>query len=305
MNENKSPAVAAIDMGTNSFLLLVLGADGAVIHDESQIVKLGQGLNLTKKLHPDALSRANVTLTQFREKLDSIKMSGVEIKKTLALATSAARDASNSGDLKTICENLNIPLEIISGEREAELTFRGAVYGLNKNESLSVLDIGGGSTELVQGKEFINSRISLNIGCVRITEMFFEWEFSCETISKASEYIQKELNKIPLEIKNSTHWIAVAGTPTSLASIELGGFDPQRVDGYILSKSQLEIRLKQMQQSSTDQLVKTWGLQRGRAEVLPAGTLILLEIMNHLNISSIQVSTRGIRFGLAYELQQS
>lgn len=294
--------VAAIDIGTNSFLCTIAekSKDGfRILSDEVEIVRLGQGLaNNTKKvLHPDALARAKDTLSRFADKINLLN-----VEKTLAIATSAARDAENKQDLMAIAEAYKIPLRIISGEEEARLTFQGAMMDHDANTSL-VIDIGGGSTEFLflENEELIGR--SLDIGGVRLTEMFFTSDVPTnDEIKNLKEFIKNQLKTLvlPLSPKN---WVAVAGTPTTLASMYLGlkDFDESKLQNLKLSINDIKSLLQKMM-VPLEKRKTLIGLNPKRADIIIAATHVLVESMSFFNKSEIIVSTKGIRFGVLKEL---
>lgn len=234
--------IASLDLGTNSFLCLisevVSSSEIKILHDEVKIVRLGQELGKTGRLHSDALQRADECLRKFSEVIKSQKVDQVQ-----AVATAAAREASNSEEFLKICEKYNIPLVTISGEEEARMSFQGAI---NPNEEKKVLliDIGGGSTEYIVGKKgHIELARSLPYGVVKLTE---KW-ISAQPVNTDQEknlraFIQAQTEALWTQIENlrpEKIW-AVAGTPTSLASASLGGnFDAKKIDGFCLTKTLL------------------------------------------------------------------
>jgi exopolyphosphatase/guanosine-5'-triphosphate,3'-diphosphate pyrophosphatase len=301
--------VAALDLGTNSFLCLIAEVEGGQItkiySDEVQIVRLGQDVNRTRQFHPEALVRARQCLSKFGAAIAQHKP-----EKILAMATSAARDVRNSEELFSIGRELGIPIEIIPGEREADITFRGAVSGLpNNGQRRAVVDIGGGSTEIIAGdsKGVIYGE-SLDVGAVRLTEMFFPNQPpSLANMKQFQEYLNARLRPLAAKIRNlNVHEVlAVAGTPTELASSTLGGFDPVRIDRYLLSKIELQDWVARFMKTGPEERIENFQISRGRADVILAGTLILEAVREELGVPHLQVSTRGVRFGVALELANS
>lgn len=298
--------VAAIDLGTNSFLCLIAEIESGKItkiySDQVKVVRLGQGVNQTKRFHPDALQRARECLASF----------AAEIKKqnpdrVLAMATSAARDVTNSEELFKIGKDCGIPIQIIPGGKEAEITFSGATSALPRDgKNRLVIDVGGGSTEFILGRDhgLIESK-SVDIGCVRLTEALItaqptaedELEVVIQTIKDRTKDIFSRLraNKID-EV------IAVAGTPSAIAAIELGGFDANKVDGYLLSRQSLQQWVGKLAKLSVEEKMNLYNLERGRADVILVGTTILWVSLEQLNLQKLMVSTKGVRFGVALEL---
>lgn len=294
---------ASLDLGSNTFLCLISEIENQkiikVISDQVEVVRLGQGLSSAKKFHPDALIRAKNTLEKFKKVIDQEKPDAI-----LAMATSAARDAENKEELFKICKDLNIPLEIIPGAQEAEITYRGSISGATSNKTRLVLDIGGGSTEFIFGQgDIISAGQSLNIGCVRLTEKFIlQQPTPFEQIQSLQNFVQKEIASIIHLSKTPVQEIlAVAGTPTTIAAVELGGFDAKKIDGYILTLENLNTWLKKLTPMSVDEKL-TVGFPQGRADVILVGIVILIETLRAFNLNQITVSTRGVRYGVALEL---
>ncbi|MBC7753646.1 MAG: Ppx/GppA family phosphatase [Moraxellaceae bacterium] len=293
--------VAALDLGSNTFLCLICevnqGQIEKIYSDEVQVVRLGQGLSLSKKIHPDALVRARSALTDFAQSIQKHKP-----EKILAMATSAARDAENKQELFKICEELGIPLEIISGDQEAQITYSGSVSGL-KTPPLKtlVVDIGGGSTEFIVGLgSNLLSGHSQNIGCVRLTEKYISHQPTSETEIKNCKneilkIIQESKKKLNLDIDQI---LAVAGTPTALVTAELGGFDAARIDGYKLTANKLNEWLAKLVTATVEEK-QNMGIAQGRADVILVGVLILLATLEVFCKDEIIVSTRGVRYGVA------
>lgn len=298
--------IAALDLGTNTFLCLIAegNKDGIVkVHkDLMQVVRLGQGIDKTGQFHPDALTRAKACLTEFKKEIDH-----ENVERILAMATSAARDAQNGSELFKIGESLGIPIEIIPGEDEARITYQGATVGLKsspKNVSL-VIDVGGGSTELIVGRgdQIIFSQ-SLNLGGVRLTERFVsDQPVSFDQQQALKKHIAEQISQILPDLKKNPieQVIAVAGTPTSLVALEIGGFDDKKVDGYFLTKERLEYWVQEFAKTSVE--FKRAQYQLGeRADIIYAGALILLSTLEALGLSGMTVSTKGVRYGVALEL---
>ncbi|MDZ4662916.1 MAG: Ppx/GppA phosphatase family protein [Pseudomonadota bacterium] len=297
--------MAGIDLGSNTFLCLIVDiVDGKIqktLYDEVRVVRLGQNLFESKKFHPAALKRADECLATYSE---NIKKYNVE--KIFAVATSAARDAENKDELFKIGLQHNIPIKIIDGKTEAQVTYIGSTVGVSESESVAVIDVGGGSTEVVckdSGGQFIKH--SFNLGCVRLTEKFI----SKDPISKT------ELDNLKCFIENSIseksdllkkmhpmRIIAVAGTPTTLADILLGGgFDQEKIDNYFISCELLVEWIERLSQLSNHERLSIKGMARGREDVIVSGLVILSELVKVLGLEGIFVSTKGVRYGVAIE----
>lgn len=295
--------IAALDLGSNTFLCLIAEITstgvGEVYADQVQVVRLGQELDKNKYFHSEALQRARKTLSEFSELIKKHKP-----EKILAMATSAARDATNKEELFKMCAEFNIPLEIIPGNKEAQITYQGATSGAdNFKENLLVLDIGGGSTEFIigQGLNILFSQ-SLNLGCVRLTERFLKSAPHSEIeIAQLTQYVQAEIGSmVQTQQLTAKTILAVAGTPTTLAAVELGGFDEAQINGYKLTFKSLTNWLHRLLPLTTEQKINL-GFPQGRADVMCVGLIILIETMKAFNLTEIQVSTRGVRYGVAIE----
>ncbi|MFN3453721.1 MAG: Ppx/GppA family phosphatase [Pseudobdellovibrio sp.] len=295
--------IASLDLGSNTFLCLISEVEDQkiknVMSDHVEVVRLGQGLSQSKKFHPEALKRAEACLKRFKGIIEAAKPDAV-----LAMATSAARDAENRDELFKICKDLDIPLEIIPGDKEAEITYRGSVSGVQSNAHRLVVDIGGGSTEFIfgQGSRILNAK-SLDIGCVRLTEKFIPNQpTNLSEIESLQKYIYAELKKIKqLSNESPAEILAVAGTPTTIAAVEIGYFDPKKIDNYKLTRENLLNWLTKLTGLSVAEKIKL-GFPEGRADVILVGIVILIETLNLFKKDEILVSTRGVRYGVALEL---
>ncbi|MDB2426181.1 Ppx/GppA family phosphatase, partial [bacterium] len=162
--------VATIDLGSNSFLLAIFEMENnkiiSNIHDECVITRLSEGVDKNKILSAAALKRAKDCLTNFRKTIDKYN-----VEKIVAVSTSAARDAKNKEEFLKIGNDLNIPVQIIPGQKEAELTFKGATFEHENPKDYCVIDVGGGSTEIITQSDQIGS-FSFDVGSVRLTEKF-------------------------------------------------------------------------------------------------------------------------------------
>jgi exopolyphosphatase/guanosine-5'-triphosphate,3'-diphosphate pyrophosphatase len=297
--------VAALDLGTNTFLCLIAEGDSTGIKkvhkDLMKVVRLGQGVDKTGEFHPDAIKRARECLIEFKKEIDA---AGVD--QVLAMATSAARDAKNGDELFKIGRELNIPIEIILGEDEARITYQGATAGGVKADQVTlVVDVGGGSTEFIEGRDGkILFGESLNIGAVRLTEKFVTNQPIAENEKqKVWDYIDQELKKVLPELKKHSvdQIVAVAGTPTAIAAVELGGFDEKKVDGYILSADRLHHWVQEFGNTTVQTKQEKYQLG-GRADIIFAGVSILWKLVTALDHKGITVSTKGVRYGVALEM---
>jgi exopolyphosphatase/guanosine-5'-triphosphate,3'-diphosphate pyrophosphatase len=302
--------VAALDLGSNTFLCLIAEVkhfDGGaalekVYFDTVEVVRLGQGLEQSKSFHPEALHRADACLKKFAKIIEEHKP-----EKILAMATSAARDATNKQELFNIARKHNIPLEIIAGEKEASITYQGAVSGFKSSgQNLMIVDIGGGSTEYIFGKDqVLMAAESFNIGCVRLTEKFISSHPTAnEEVEKVIQFVDESIIKARDLMPQGfmvDQILAVAGTPTSLVAAQLGAFEVSRIDGAILTKEGLESWLSQLKNATVEEKVKM-GIPSGRADVILVGVIILLRTLDLFGLKQMMVSTRGVRYGIALEV---
>lgn len=300
--------VAALDLGTNSFLCLIAEVDGGriqkIISDQVEIVRLGQDVNKTKRFHPQALARAKACLERFQKTILQHQP-----EKILAMATSAARDVQNAEELFKIGRDLGIPIEIIPGEKEAEITFQGSTSAFPADGIVrAVIDIGGGSTEIIAGQNGkpLGGK-SVNIGGVRLTELFFPNQPPTSAqVETLRDHSRQQLNDLVEQIRmfKPQELIAVAGTPTELAAASLGGFDAQKIDGFLFSTQDLKTWISKLKTSTTLERTTKYGISAGRADIILAGVLILDLILEMLPAEKVSVSTRGVRFGVALNLEK-
>lgn len=298
--------VAALDLGTNSFLCLIVEGDSSgikrVLSDNVKVVRLGQGVDKTRAFHPEALARAKACLQEFKKVIDEL-----HVDRILAMATSAARDASNGQELFKMGEELGIPIEIIPGADEARITFAGATVGsVAPNDNCIVIDVGGGSTEFIVGSQAaLSFSKSLNVGCVRMTEKFISSQPVSEKERFAlEEEIRKEILQILPELERhpAQEILAVAGTPSALAAAELGGFDADRVHGFVLDQATLKKWCDILANSSVKEKTGKYKIEPGRADVLFVGATILHQFLQLLKRPSMKVSIKGVRYGVALEI---
>lgn len=304
--------IASLDLGSNSFLLLLceagVGGINTVHKDMIDIVRLGQGLSSNKRFLPEALGRAENTLHTFKQHIDAFKPDLI-----LAKATAAARIAENKQELLSIGNLMGIPIDIIPGEKEAQVTYQGVFWGrsFDKSEYNLLIDIGGGSTELIVGRGMdIEYSISVPFGAVLLTERFIK----NHPVSAADE--QNLRQQITLEIKTALASIArfpikntyaVAGTPTTLAQIMLGGYDDARINGFQLTTASLLDLENKLKVRSIDERINELGVPKGRADILYAGAVLLRTLIESILSPSVVVSTRGVRHGIVadYFLSQA
>ncbi len=295
--------VAVIDIGTNTVLLLVASFDrqGTItpLRYEQQVPRLGKGIDARGALQPDAMQRVVRVLRDYREMIRPLGVAS-----TVVCATSAARDAANREEfVNLVLRETGFHIEILSGEDEASWTYRGAVSGIPDLGRATVLDIGGGSTEISTGMGGrLLQRASLNIGSVRMTERFFKNDPPLPAeIDAAAQLVRTVLSAVDTRETASSTLIAVAGTATTLALLAQGQttFSLEAVSGARLGVSEVE-RLFGMLRDMSSTAIRTLSeVLEGRNDVITAGALILREVMRHFGFTAMIVSERGVRYGLA------
>jgi exopolyphosphatase / guanosine-5'-triphosphate,3'-diphosphate pyrophosphatase len=299
--------VAVVDIGTNSTRLLVADVRHARVSElerHTTITRLGEGVDRTGRLQDAAIERVLATCDAYRHTID-----GFSVDRAVAVLTSAVRDAANGPEFEqTLSERLGFEAETISGEREARLTYLGATAERSHRESLLVLDIGGGSTELVVGTaDALEFHVSTQIGSVRHTERNLRSDPPTRSeLARCAAEVRAELERaVPPEIRSRTSdGTAVAGTPTSFAAIDqrLEPYDRERVHGYRLSLDACERILSELSALPLERRRRVRGLHPDRAPAIVAGGIILSEAMRAFSLGSIEVSEHDILAGAALEI---
>jgi exopolyphosphatase / guanosine-5'-triphosphate,3'-diphosphate pyrophosphatase len=284
--------VAAIDLGTNTTRLLVADVDGDQIDEvvrRTRITRLGEGVDARRQLLPLPIARVRNCLTEYRRELESL-----DAERTLLVATSAVRDAENGeAFLGEIEWSYGFTTRLLSGAEEAELTLRGV--GETDSSSL-IVDIGGGSTELIGGAQ----RISLDIGAVRLTERHLP---SNPPAAEELEACAATVRSVLPDGPRPERAIGVAGTITSLAALDLGlpEYDPERVHGHRLTLDGVQQQLSRLASMPLAERRQVPALDPERAPVIVAGAVILQEVLAHFGLEEIEASERDILHGAALE----
>jgi exopolyphosphatase/guanosine-5'-triphosphate,3'-diphosphate pyrophosphatase len=302
--------VAVVDVGTNSTRLLVAEvADGRVreLDRRTIVTRLGEGVDAAGRLSEAAMERVSRACAEYRKAIDE---AGAE--RVVAMLTSAVRDAANGAELERELERrFGFEAQTISGEREARLTYLGATSTRHHVASTLVLDIGGGSTEVVVGQgDRVQFFVSTQLGSVRHTERHIHTDpptpaelQACRAAARA------ELEAaVPHEMREQVNQgIAVAGTPTSFAAIELelDPYDPERVEGHRLTLAACERILGELAGLPLAERRLVTGLHPDRAPTIVAGGTILVEGMRLFHLDEIEVSERDILHGAALEAARS
>jgi exopolyphosphatase/guanosine-5'-triphosphate,3'-diphosphate pyrophosphatase len=295
------PVLAAIDCGTNSTRVLVSDGGERTLDRRNTITRLGKGVNATGRLDPVAIDRTVEVLRGYRSVMDEHGVSRIR-----ATATSAARDAANSDDFFDAAEAvLGIRPELISGDEEASLSFAGAVGELDPADGpFLVLDIGGGSTEFAFGTEHVESSISVDMGCVRVTEQFLHGDPPlAEELSAALSVIELHLDDVVRtvpQVAGARRLVGLAGTITTIAAIELGlaDYDRDAIHHFHLTKAMAEDVFRTLATESLADRLHNPGLEAERADVIVGGACVLVQVMRQLNIDEMLVSEADILDGL-------
>ncbi|WP_433121423.1 exopolyphosphatase [Micromonospora sp. CA-246542] len=308
--------MAAIDCGTNSIRLLVadLPAESAGpqapltdVTRRMEIVRLGQGVDRTGRLAPEAIERTRVALASYAADIEKLGAERVRM-----CATSASRDAANAADFtEMVRQTLGVAPEVVSGDEEARLSFTGAVRGLpaDAQEPFLVVDIGGGSTEFVVGdRAGVRSAISVDIGCVRMTERHLAGDPPTPEQVAAAEadvaaVVDRALAAVPG--REAATLIGLAGSVTTVVAIaqNLQGYDPERIHHARVSYEEVARVTTDLLARTSAQRLEIPVMHPGRADVIGAGALVLRVIMERAGMPSVVASEHDILDGIAWSLQ--
>ncbi len=303
--------VAAVDCGTNSLRLLIARfSDGtpAELHRELRIVRLGEGVDRTGRLSDAALGR---TAAALREYAATIAQFGAQ--RVRFVATSAARDASNRAQLEEMVRDcLGVEADIISGAEEAALSLRGALSGLAGDEPALVLDIGGGSTELVLGvpaEPAVRAAVSMDVGCVRLTERWLADDPpTAEQVAGLCADVATHLDTLDPVLRRAAgkHVIGVAGTVTTIAALalELASYDRARIHRAVVPTGAVLRVTEQLLGMTHDQRAARPVIHPGRVDVLVAGALILRTVLQWAGAAELIASESDILDGIAAGLAE-
>lgn len=304
---------AAIDIGTVTARLLIADVDEAGVVTEvcrkTAICNLGVGVDKTGLLAPEAIERVRMVVGDYARTIADLQPAGGAPIVVIANATSASRDAKNSGDFVAVLAELGIELSVIPGQKEAALSFAGASSAF-PGERVVVLDVGGGSSEIIAGQAGCtpNHAHSFNIGCRRVTERYLHSDPpAAEELASAAAWIASEmreyLDMLSSDGFGSCRIVAVAGTATSAISMreEMQEYDSSRVHGAVASRADIDGLLAKLSALSLAEREHVIGLDPQRAPVIVAGMLILQQIMDVLGADSFTVSERDILHGIVLD----
>jgi exopolyphosphatase/guanosine-5'-triphosphate,3'-diphosphate pyrophosphatase len=303
--------VAGIDCGTNSIRLLIadLPDDGGELRDVTrhmEIVRLGQGVDRTGALAPEAIERTRVALARYADEIAAAAVDRVRM-----VATSATRDASNAHDFHDmVMATLGTPAEVVTGAAEAALSFSGAVIGLAPDlpRPYLVVDIGGGSTEFVVGSSTVDAAISVDIGCVRMTERHLRGDPpTAEQIAAAradiSSTVERALSKV--DGTRARTVVGLAGSVTTVTAIALGlpEYDAERIHHSRVRFDEVAAVTGRLLGLTRQERLAIPVMHPGRADVIGAGALILQTILEKVGAPAVVASEHDILDGICYSLR--
>jgi len=302
--------VAAIDIGTNTVLLLVAERDAAgqlvAVEERATITRLGEGVDKTRALQPAAIERTNTAIDRYAEIVERLGVERVDV-----VGTSAMRDAGGGEAVRAhVRSKLGVEARTISGDEEARLAFAGALSGIASvpaSSRVRVFDIGGGSTEVVHGvrgeAELVFAH-SYDVGSVRLTERHVKNDPPLESELEAVRADARAAFSSTPAFDSDVPPVGIAGTMTTLAAVSLrmAAYDGARVHGYTMPVSEIERVVAELAHLPLAERSAVPGLEPKRADVVVAGGLVALAYLEQAGASEVMISDRGVRWGLAERL---
>jgi len=302
--------LAVIDLGTHTALLLIADVEGGrftVVRQEQRIIGLGKGIGKSGRILPESVDLACETLREYQAIIQSMK-----VQETRLVATAVLRDPANAPEvIATLQERSGIPVTVISGDEEARLIYFAGVHAFPRKRDYTVIDIGGGSVEFVQGSETEIHRLkSLPLGAIKLTERFIH-TFPTPEIellnlrSCLSDSYSHELTSFRKMTTGSI--IGIAGTFTTAAAmiLKLSEYDPARITGASLTKKDVSLFLDRVATMSLEEQKRIPGLHPKRAGYIVAGLAIIESFFDWFGTTTITVSDLGLRFGVLLDWMQS
>ena len=299
--------VAAVDCGTNSIRLLVADVDGRAkkdLHREMRVVRLGEGVDRTGTLAPQAIERTRIALVDYAATCRDLGVEQVRM-----VATSASRDAENRDDFRTMVRAvLGAEPEVVTGDEEAALSFVGATRELDPADGpFLVMDIGGGSTELVLGTTAVTAARSVDVGCVRLTERRLhgdpptgvEIDAAVADIDAAVDLVRAV---VPVEQARTA--IGLAGSVTTVAALALGlpSYDAERIHLSVLAADDVRRVTADLLAMTRARRAALPVMHPGRVDVIGAGALVLRTLVDRLGLAEVLVSESDILDGIAWSI---
>jgi exopolyphosphatase/guanosine-5'-triphosphate,3'-diphosphate pyrophosphatase len=301
------PAVAAVDCGTNSTRLLIVSA-ARPVERLMRITRLGQGVDESGRLQPSAIARTLAVLAEYRQRMDVHRVARARL-----VATSAVRDARNGEEFLALASaTIGVRAELLDGETEGALAFAGAtsVLGLDPTDAV-VVDIGGGSTELVVGGPQTRA-VSLELGCVRLTERFFAHDPPTHAeLEAAARYVDAQLEvaaeKLPELADRGRVLVGLAGTVSTLGALSQGltHYERDRIHGTRLSQADVRLWCDRLAAERSRQRAQRPGLSPGREDVIVGGVVVLREVMERFGFEYCTVSEADLLDGIAATLESA
>ncbi len=305
-----SRRVAVIDIGTNSTRLLIADVEGTEVDEiyrESRVTRLGRGVDYSGQLSADGIEAVCEAIASYMPRI-----ADEESETTMVIATSAVRDAANGqAFVAELRERFELGASIIDGDQEANYTYLGTTSGRSGDENLLVVDIGGGSTEMIVGRGPTPTfHTSLQAGVVRHTERLLTGD---PPTSAELEALAKDIGKLVaaaldgVELPQVDRAVAVAGTPSSLAAIdlELEPYDSKAIEGHKLPLRTVQWWLSRLASMPLAERKQVPGLHPDRAQAIVAGVVILIEIMRNFDVLEVEVSEHDILYGCAITAARS
>ncbi len=299
--------VGAIDCGTNSIRLLVTDVDGggqADVHREMRVVRLGQGVDRTGELAPDALERTRAAVVDYAATCRELGAERVRM-----VATSATRDARNRDAFHDmVVDALGVAPEVVSGAEEAALSFDGATRGLDPADGpFLVMDIGGGSTELVLGSTSPQAALSVDVGCVRLTERHLADDPpTAPQIAAAQADVDAALARVRavVPVEQASTAVGLAGSVTTVAAIALAldAYDPDRIHLSRIAAADVAAVSSRLLAMTRAERAALPVMHPGRVDVIGAGALVLATLVDRLGLADVVVSEADILDGIAWSL---
>jgi exopolyphosphatase/guanosine-5'-triphosphate,3'-diphosphate pyrophosphatase len=299
--------VAAIDCGTNSIRLLVADVSGDQLTDvirEMEVVRLGQGVDRTGRLAPEAIERTRIALASYAS---AIRESGAE--RVRMVATSASRDASNAADFRAmVLGTLGAEPDVITGDEEARLSFTGAVRGLGDTPApYLVADIGGGSTELVVGSSNVDAARSVDVGCVRLTERHLHSDPPTPAQVRAAQRdiaaaVALAAQTVPLASAGT--FVGLAGSVTTVVALALGltAYEPLAIHHARISFEDVSKVTDMLLAATRAERAALPVMHPGRVDVIAGGALVLRTLMTEAKLPDVVASEHDILDGIAWSL---
>jgi exopolyphosphatase/guanosine-5'-triphosphate,3'-diphosphate pyrophosphatase len=304
--------VAAIDCGTNSIRLLIADVSGGRLTDVArrlELVRLGEGVDRTGRLAPEAIERTRLALLGYAAEIAELGIGRVRM-----VATSASRDASNAGDFRGMVRSvLGVAPEVISGDEEARLSFTGAVNGLTATGPYLMVDIGGGSTEFVTGTSSVDAAISMDIGCVRMTERHLRDDPPAHAqVVLARADVEAALDEVErtVDLRGVRTVIGLAGSVTTVGAEALGlsAYEPDRIHGSVHRIDDLLTSAETLLHADRADRGARGFMHPGRVDVIGAGALVWQGVLRRValraGVDTARVSEHDILDGIAWSLAE-